>query len=235
MIKHTLTYHDVNDEERTEVFRFNLNKLEVMYINVLGVKGLKSVIEKIGNLTTGEEAFEFLGELVLQAYGQPNNDGGFEKNDEIRARFQAKEAHADFVVRLVTHPLEAMAFIDQLIPQRMRQEIEKANADAEAALRDPKFQKLVDEAAEQGADVTELRPSGPIGIVNEPATNENMPSQDEPVKDVPKEEIVLKFEDFSPEEVEAMSLQDLETILGSNQGTWPREALLAAMKKKLQQ
>ena len=59
MLKKTITYTDYNGNERTEDFHFNLNKAELVEMELSKDEGLSTYIEKIVATNNNREIYDF--------------------------------------------------------------------------------------------------------------------------------------------------------------------------------
>ena len=123
MLKKTVKYEDYNGVEKTKDFYFNLNKAELMKMQLTEAGGLAESIEKIvaaNNIPAIVEVFE---KLVLDAYGEKSADGErFEKTSEIREGFKQHPAYPIIYMELATNADEAAKFINGIVPADMAKE-----------------------------------------------------------------------------------------------------------------
>lgn len=124
MIKKTITYVDYNDVERTEDFYFNLNKAELMEMELSVNGGLAEQIEKIVAAKDSPAIIKIFKELVLNAYGQKSADGRqFIKNDELKQEFKQTEAYSIIFMELATDADAAAKFVNGIMPSDIAKEI----------------------------------------------------------------------------------------------------------------
>lgn len=117
MIKKTITYTDYNGNERTEDFYFNLNKAELMEMEMSTTGGLAEMIQRIVAAQDAPAIIKIFKELVLNAYGQKSPDGKrFIKKDELREEFSQTEAYSQLFMELATDADAAAKFIKGIIP-----------------------------------------------------------------------------------------------------------------------
>lgn len=117
MIKKTITYTDYNENTRTEDFYFNLNKAEIMRMEMSTKGGL---VEKINRIVAAQDApaiIEVFEDLIQRSYGVKTADGrGFEKSKEALAAFMATEAYSELFMELATDADAASAFVNGIVP-----------------------------------------------------------------------------------------------------------------------
>lgn len=121
MLKKTITYTDYNDVERTEDFYFNLNKAELMEMEMSTTGGLAEMIKKIVAAQDSAAIIKVFKDLVLKAYGEKSADGKrFLKVDEnghpLSKNFEQTEAYSILFMELATDADEAAKFINGIVP-----------------------------------------------------------------------------------------------------------------------
>lgn len=126
MLKKTITYLDYNGNELTEDFYFNLNKAEIMEMELGTEGGLGESIKKIINAKDTPALIELFKKLILKAYGEKSADGKrFVKSDEISTAFSQTEAYSDLFMELATDDKAASAFVNSIIPADLAKEAQK--------------------------------------------------------------------------------------------------------------
>lgn len=122
MLKKTITYTDYNGTERTEDFLFNLNKAELMEMEMGTTGGLAEMIQRIVSAQDAPAIMKVFKELILKAYGQKSPDGKrFIKNEELSAEFAQTEAYSQLFMELATDAEAAAAFVNGIIPNDLSQ------------------------------------------------------------------------------------------------------------------
>ena len=117
MLKKTVKYTDHNGVERTEDFYFNLNKAEIMEMEMMTKGGMAEMIQKIVAAQDAPAIIKIFKDLVLQAYGVKSPDGKrFIKNDEVRDEFVQSEAYSIIFMELATDADAAAKFVNGIIP-----------------------------------------------------------------------------------------------------------------------
>ena len=131
MLKKTITYTDYNGQERTEDFYFNLNKAEIMEMEMSTAGGLAENIQKIVSAQDAPAIIKIFKDLVLRAYGEKSADGKrFIKTDELREAFSQTEAYSELFMQLATDADEAAKFINGIVPSDISQKDIKASLKA---------------------------------------------------------------------------------------------------------
>lgn len=122
MFKVTETYTDYNGVERTEDFHFNLNKAELMEMELSTTGGLAETINRIVAAQDGPAIIKIFKDLVLKAYGVKSEDGKrFKKSDELREAFVETEAYSQIFMRLATDADAAAKFVNGIMPADVQQ------------------------------------------------------------------------------------------------------------------
>lgn len=120
MLKRTISFKDYDDNERTEDFYFNLNKAELMEMELSHNGGFQRMIENIVAAQESDKIVEIFKELILKAYGVKSPDGKrFIKTQELRDSFEQTEAYSDLFVELATNADAAVAFVNGIVPAEL--------------------------------------------------------------------------------------------------------------------
>lgn len=117
MLKKTIEYTDYNGVARKEDFYFNLNKAELMEMELGTTGGYAEMIQKIIDTQDVPTLVKIFKELVLKAYGVKTPDGrGFKKSNELRDDFVHTEAYSILFMELATDADAASKFVNGIIP-----------------------------------------------------------------------------------------------------------------------
>lgn len=126
MLKKTIKYTDYNGVERTEDFYFNLNKAEIMEMQLTTVGGLDTYLKKIISTQDVPTLMRIFKDLVLKSYGVKSDDGRrFIKNDQLREEFEQTEAYSILYMELSTDAEAAAAFVNGIIPADVAKQLPK--------------------------------------------------------------------------------------------------------------
>lgn len=113
----TRTYTDWNGMERTEEFRFNLTKAELMEMQYSQNGGMREYLQKIIDSKNQKEIMRLFKDLVLKAYGEKSDDGKyFIKNEEIREKFASTPVYSEIFMELSTDADKASEFVNGIMP-----------------------------------------------------------------------------------------------------------------------
>ena len=128
MLKKPFTYTDYNGVERTEDHYFNLNKAEVMEMEMSTKGGLAEMIQRIIAAQDAPAIIKIFKDLIRKSYGVKSADGKrFIKNDEIWAEFEQSEAYSMLFMELATDAEAASQFINGIVPADLNQQAAAAN------------------------------------------------------------------------------------------------------------
>lgn len=116
MIKKTITYTDYNGVERTEDFFFNLNKAELMKMEMSIKGGLIEMIKRIVAAQDTPAIIAVFEDLIQRSYGVKTPDGrGFIKRASDLEEFMSTEAYSILFMELSTDADAAAKFINGII------------------------------------------------------------------------------------------------------------------------
>lgn len=117
MLKKTITYTDYNGNERKEDFYFNLNKAEIMRMEMSTRGGLAERINRIVAAQDTPAIIEIFEDLIQKSYGVKDADGrGFVKKKEDLEAFMATEAYSELFMELATNADAAAEFVNGIVP-----------------------------------------------------------------------------------------------------------------------
>ena len=126
MLKKTIKYEDYNGVERTEDFYFNLNKAEIMEMQLTTVGGLDAYLKKIISAQDMPTLMRIFKDLILKSYGVKSDDGRrFIKNEKLREEFEQTEAYSILYMELSTDAESAAAFVNGIIPADVAKQLPK--------------------------------------------------------------------------------------------------------------
>lgn len=118
MLKKNIKYVDYDGNDRAEDFYFNLNKAEVIELQLGTVGGLTKTLEKIVQEKDTSRIIEYFKTIILKAYGEKSADGRrFIKSQELRDAFEQTEAYSELFMELVSDAKMAAEFINGVLPK----------------------------------------------------------------------------------------------------------------------
>lgn len=117
MLKKTITYTDYNGVERTEDFYFNLNKAELIELELRHADGFEGYLNQLIKADNRDELVDLFKKIILMSYGEKDPSGKrFIKSDELTQAFVQSEAYSELFMELATDDKAAAAFINGIVP-----------------------------------------------------------------------------------------------------------------------
>lgn len=118
MLKKTIAYTDYDGNDRKEDFYFNLNKAEVVELQLGTIGGLTKTLEKIVQEKDSSRLIEYFKSIIMKAYGEKSPDGRrFIKSKELCEAFSQTEAYSNLFMELAGDAKAAAEFIDGILPK----------------------------------------------------------------------------------------------------------------------
>lgn len=129
MLKKTITYEDLNGNEVSEDFYFNLSKSELVEEELKNEGGFEAYLKRIINSRDGKVIIEEFKKLILMTYGVRSEDGKrFIKNDQVREEFSQSLAFDKLFFELCTDSEAGAAFVNGIVPKDLAQTVERMAA-----------------------------------------------------------------------------------------------------------
>ena len=133
MLIKSITYTDYNGLNRTEDHYFNLNKGELMEMQVTTEGGLVEMLKRIVANHDYPTIYKTFKGIVLKAYGVKSPDGKrFMKVDDngrqLCHEFEETEAFSVLITELATDDKAAADFINGLIPADLNKQLAEKSA-----------------------------------------------------------------------------------------------------------
>lgn len=126
MLKKTITFKDLDGNEVTEDFYFNLNKAEIAEMELSYEGGLSDYLQVIIKKTDGGAIITAFKDIVTRSVGRRSEDGRrFIKSPDITNEFLQTEAYSEMFMELVTSAEAAAKFIEGIVPEDMRDAVGK--------------------------------------------------------------------------------------------------------------
>lgn len=126
MLAKRIEYTDYNDEQRNEVFYFNLNKAELAMMSASKNGGLQEYLTKIVEQRDITQIAETFREIIHKAYGEKSPDGKrFIKSEELSTAFEQTEAYSELVMELLSSEEAAANFMRAIIPADISSKMDK--------------------------------------------------------------------------------------------------------------
>ena len=132
MLVKKIKYTDYNGEEREEKFYFNLNKAELLEMELSTNGGYENYINRLINTRDQAEIVRVFKNLILKSYGVKSDDGNrFIKSQELTDAFTQTEAYSELFTELATDAEKATEFVNGIIPPALAAEAKKEMAKRE--------------------------------------------------------------------------------------------------------
>ena len=126
MYSKKLKYEDYDGNEREVEAYFNLNKAELLELQLSWDGGLEKVLEKIIAEKDQKRMIEMFKMIILKAYGEKSLDGNrFIKTPEVVEAFTQTEAYSELFMELATDDKAAAEFINGIMPKKLLEEAQK--------------------------------------------------------------------------------------------------------------
>lgn len=126
MLKKTITFKDLDGNDVTEDFYFNLSKAEVAEMELTMHGGLSTYLNTIVETKDGGAIISTFKEIVRCAVGRRSEDGRrFIKSDEITEDFLQTDAYSQLFMELVTNATSAAEFVRGVVPEDLAVEMDK--------------------------------------------------------------------------------------------------------------
>lgn len=131
MLKKRIAYTDYNGTKREEDFYFNLNKAEIMEMEMSTTGGLTEMITRIVETQDAPAIIKVFKDIIMKAYGEKSPDGKrFVKTKELSEAFAQTEAYSELFMELASDSDAASKFVNGIIPEDMAAEVAKQQKQA---------------------------------------------------------------------------------------------------------
>ena len=131
MLKKRIAYTDYNGTKREEDFYFNLNKAEIMEMEMSTTGGLTEMINRIIETQDAPSIIKVFKDIIMKSYGEKSPDGKrFVKNQELSEAFAQTEAYSELFMELASDSEAASKFVNGIIPEDMAAEVAKQQKQA---------------------------------------------------------------------------------------------------------
>lgn len=123
MYKKTITFNDYDGNQKTKDYYFNLNKAELLKLQMSVKGGYQAMVQRIIDAEDQPTLIEVFEDLIRRAYGVRTPDGGFAKRKEDYEEFITTEAYSELFMELATDSNAAAEFINKIIPANLAQQM----------------------------------------------------------------------------------------------------------------
>lgn len=119
MLAKEITYTDLNGNERTDTYYFNLTKAELIEYDAAFEDGALQYLSRLSKqpVKFKKELVEAFRDLILRSYGEKTLNGRFIKSQELRDAFAASEAYSELFLEVTQTENGAANFINSIVPQ----------------------------------------------------------------------------------------------------------------------
>jgi len=133
MLKKTITYTDYDGVQRTENFYFNLNKAELMDMELTTPDGgLRNKLRAIMDKRDIPGIIKTIKEFIMAGFGEKSPDGRkFVKSKALSEAFMQTEAYAELYMELISDANATAAFINGMIPEELRANLENTEKETQ--------------------------------------------------------------------------------------------------------
>ena len=126
MLKKAVTFTNHNDEKQTKVLYFHLNKFEWLELETFTKGGLIENLKNALEDGNAKKTIDILRKIILTAYGEKNEEGAFEKSDDLAIKFSKTEAFSELFYELAYNAEASQEFFMGLIPKDLQGDAAKA-------------------------------------------------------------------------------------------------------------
>lgn len=131
MYKRTITYTDYFGQERKEDVYFNLNRSELTKLQLSTQRGYVNMLQDLIDKNDGPTIMKTFDEIIRMAYGEKSEDGRrFIKSPELSEAFTQTPMYDQLYMELCTDAKAAAEFVNNIIPQDLRDEASKQDVAA---------------------------------------------------------------------------------------------------------
>lgn len=119
MLAKEITYTDLNGNERTDTYYFNLTKAELIEYDAAFEDGALQYLTRLSKqpVKFKKQLVEAFRDLILRSYGEKTLNGRFIKSQELRDAFAASEAYSELFLEVTQTENGAANFINSIVPQ----------------------------------------------------------------------------------------------------------------------
>ena len=118
MLKETRTYKDLNGNDVTDDFYFNLMPAEIARLEMSTDKavGLEATILALQEEKNSEKIYAMFEKMIRMSIGRKSADGKrFIKSDEIADEFMQTNAYSDMIIEFFQDPQKGAEFFKKVV------------------------------------------------------------------------------------------------------------------------
>jgi hypothetical protein len=115
MLKKTITFEDLDGNQTTKDFYFNLSKAELLEMKM--TNGLEEYLRSVVTSSDGSVVMAAFKDLIGRAVGERTESGRFIKSPEITADFLSSDAYSELLMSLVSDDNNSIDFFNGIVPK----------------------------------------------------------------------------------------------------------------------
>ena len=127
MLKKTINYTDYDGNKKTTEQYFNLNKAELLKLEMSVKGGYTAYVKRIIEAEDQPTIVEIFEDLIRRSYGVKTLDGGFTKRKEDYDAFVSTEAYSELFMELASNSEAAAEFINGIIPADLATQLHESD------------------------------------------------------------------------------------------------------------
>ena len=165
MFSRTFEYKGYDGQTRKETWWFNLSESELLKMELGSVGGLNGLMNRMLREEHPEKIVDTFEKIILGAVGERSSDGRrfLKRNGAVAEDFRETPAYDQLFLELVSSGDAFATFLKGAIPDEVRANIEKLEAEkaakeAEPVMKEPEL-KLVDGASDAMPHECEVIPN----------------------------------------------------------------------------
>lgn len=239
MLKKDITFENIDGEEVTETFYFNLNKAEMAEMELrFGEKGLEEHFKNAVATKDRGTILDLYKYILTSTIGRREGNL-FVKNEKITSEFLHSGAYSQMFVDLFNDPAQIIEFFRGVLPNSMKDKYDKVIAD-QMDVETPQSEKGRSVPASDGTPM-HLPPGGDGEPVPWTDAERNFALTTEAERRLAEEifrpekpsEFAKKLEEYTKPELMAMSQEDFDRLVGTNPQMMPRAVLNIAFERRM--
>lgn len=134
MLKREITYEDFDGNQVTDIYYFNLNRTELVELEVGYEGGLQAALQRIIESKDNKQIISEFKKIILMAYGVKSEDGKrFIKSEKLREEFTQTAAFDALFMDLATNENAGANFINGILPKDLVKDANQAELELKTA------------------------------------------------------------------------------------------------------
>lgn len=123
MLRKEITFTDYNGVEKTMPFYFNINKTEMVDMEIRTPQGYEQKVRSLLKENDRVKIYDFFKNFIKMTYGVKSEDGSaFVKNDKVFEEFTYSPAYDQLILDFLNDPDSITAFIEGVMPKMTKEE-----------------------------------------------------------------------------------------------------------------